>query len=73
MIVDDSVTSWCNLICIILSSHIALLNTKDRTRLTVKLIAANVGMIIAVRDLLMDAQRNENSFVKHLAPGRVLC
>jgi len=66
-------TSWCNLICIILSSRIALLNTKDGTRLTVKLIAANVGMINAVRDLLMEARRNENSFVKHLAPGHVLC
>lgn len=52
MIVEDIVAGKRNSMCITLSSCITLFHTQDGTRLVVKSIVVDVGMVATVRDLM---------------------
>jgi hypothetical protein len=51
--VEDSVAGPCDLMCIMSPSGVTLLLNKDGTRLMVKSIVVDVGMVATVRDLCM--------------------
>lgn len=51
-IAEDRAAGMCNLMCIALSSRITLFRIKDGTRLMVKSIVVDVGMVATVRDLV---------------------